>query len=439
MRLLKWFFKMILGAIYARKMSNQKLREKSLSGTYGQLNYIRNYSSEKFVELKKYNDTKNISDIAKCRKVRIGFVLYTSSIWNVDELYNIVMNDDMFEVELILVHVKVQDRTSSRDMFAQTFKYFFDKGYPIKAADSIDVTQYDILFYLTISNIEEKNINIKSIPLKTIVLYTSYSYMLADIPSKFNALLYHISYRYYTDSFFYKSCIEKKDCYTGNARYFGFPKIDQFYAAKYVRRSSKKIIIYAPHHSVHRTKQLRSATFADNYKQIFELAKKYSNETYWIFKPHPSLRSTSVAAGVFKSLDEYDNYENNWDRLDNAEVVSKGDYYSVFKESDAMITDSVSFLAEYQFTHKPLLLLESYCTSYNEFGRKIVDILYKCSGKDVLAIEKFINDVLNENDIMRDERDRFFYQYLDYMNDGISASKKIYKDIKGFVTEKNKE
>ena len=256
--------------------------------------------------------------------------------------------------------------------------------------------------------------------------------MLSDNNNKTNLWMYHFSYAYYTDSNFYKNKIENSKHYTGNAKYLGFPKMDQYFTAKCNRKSKLKTIIYAPHHSVN-YKENKSSTFELNYKKMLELAQKYNRDTYWIYKPHPLLRSNSVVAGLFDDGEEYDKYEQEWDKLDNAEVVTTGDYYSIFKGSDAMITDSVSFLAEYQFTHKPLLLLESGKEQYNEFGDNVVEILYKCSGNDFNYIDGFIKDVISDRDQMLRKRKKFFREYLDYMKDGKTANCKIYEDILRFT------
>lgn len=426
---LKIIAKTMIGVYNSVNMTRRAKHHKALVGTYGQLNYIRSYSNRKFIALKQYNDQMNKQLIKTCKPIKVGFILYTSSIWNVDELYHMLQQDPNFDADLVLTHIKMSDSSSSEDMFRKTYEYFSERRYSIKKASETDASQYDILFYQMIGHVTEANFNIHNIPLNTIILYTSYSYMLADIADKLNAGLYHLSFFYYTDSIYYNRLVERVNCYTGNAKYIGFPKMDKYYQSANDRRSDKKIIIYAPHHSVHRTVELKSATFADNYKEILALAKKHHESTYWIYKPHPSLRGTSVVAGIFKSGTEYDEYEEQWRRLGNAEVVSQGDYFPLFKESDAMITDSVSFLAEYQFTNKPLLLLESGKIKYNDFGKSIVEILYRCPGSDITGIESFIQDVIDGRDVMKEKRIDFFEKNLAYMQNGISANQRIYQDI----------
>ena len=417
---------------YIRRFKKCIKKRKALQGQYSLLKKIAEYSINDFKLIKKYNDEFNAEECQKKSVIKFAFVVYTSSMWNVDELYRLLSNNACFNVDIIVAHFSGLDIISSNIEFDKTVNYFISLGYHVKKANEISEIDYDILFYLTPFYFFDKEINLDNIPLKTLVLHTSYSYMLTDNMAKTNLWMYHFSYRYYTDSDYYRRLIEQSVYYTGNAKYLGFPKIDQYYSTSPDRQEKKKIIIYAPHHSVNYIK-FKSATFEDNYREILELAKKYSDTIYWIYKPHPVLRSNSVKGGVFSDVEQYDKYEKEWNDLPNAEVMTCGDYFAAFSNSDAMITDSVSFLAEYQFTHKPLLLLESGQEEYNDFGKSIVEILYKCAGKDIEGIDQFINDVINDHDVMYDKRKRFFEENLDYIKDGKTANYKIYQDILEFI------
>lgn len=99
-----------------------------------------------------------------------------------------------------------------------------------------------------------------------------------------------------------------------------------------------------------------------------------------------------------------------------------------------MITDSISFLAEYQFTHNPLLLLKSGKEKYNDFGEQVVKILYTCAGNNTEDIEKFVNNIIAEKDEMFSIRKEFFESKLAYMKNGKTANKKIFEDIKSLIS-----
>ena len=136
-------------------------------------------------------------------------------------------------------------------------------------------------------------------------------------------------------------------------------------------------------------------------------------------------------AGVFESHEAYEDYLREWNELDNAKIVQEGTYADYFMTSDAMICDSVSFLAEYQFTGKPLLLLTRPEQAFNEFGDIIRNILYQCKGEDLKGIEQFVEDVvIRDKDYMKTQRMQFFDEKLDYFKKNKStASKQIFDEI----------
>ena len=415
---------------------------KPLRGDYRKFKLVASCFIAKFKKFKEYNDKMNVLRLKNQQIIRCGFVVYSSSMWNFDKLYYLFKNHEAFSVNIIVAHVSDTniDKESAESEYSKTVLYFKNKHLEVFDAKRISALDYDLLFYLTPFALVEEQFHYYNIPLSVGLLHSSYSYMLAGNMSKLKKWLYHFALAYYTDTNYYKQLIEKTDLYTRNAKYLGFPKMDQFYTAEFQRRSTKKIIIYAPHHSVNYT-EYKSATFEDNYLDILELAKQHADSTYWIYKPHPLLRPHSVVAGIFDSVEEYDRYVDEWNNLENADVVTSGEYFSLFKESDAMITDSVSFLAEYQFTHNPLLLLESGKEKYNDFGNSILDILYKCPGDDISGIESFIMDIVSEKDDMKEKRMAFFEDNLSYRKNSMSANYRIFKDILEFTgkEEKNEE
>ena len=418
----------IVGKYYFASCKRAIRKKCAIKGKYGILPLISDNSLDNFKSVKKYNDSFLCNKLKSKSQIKIGFVTYTSTTWNVGYLFDLIRQDSRFKVELIIGHRQAWKKYTCKE-YSETISYFSKLGYPIKEADKmISAKDYDILFFLSPFPLLEKSINYFCVPLSTMILHTSYSYMLVDNSNKVGIWMYHLAYKYYTDSQFYKFKIENHALYTGNAEFFGFPKMDHFYLADTTKKIDKIIIIYAPHHSVDCV-QFKSSTFDLNYMKFIELAKKYEQSTYWIYKPHPRLRDTSVRAGIFKDVSEYDDYMDLWRNLPNSEVVTSGDYFSTFLDSDAMITDSVSFLAEYQFTHKPLLLLQSGKEQYNEFGNSIVDILYKCSGDDYNSIENFIESCINNVDPMFEVRKEFFEKNLDYLSKGEMANKRIYDQI----------
>ena len=321
---IKLIIRKIIGKYYSSNYSNRINKDLPIVGRYGSFRFISDYSLDSFKSIKNYNDKTNIASIKRKKIIRFGFVVYTSSMWNVDELYHLLKKDTRFETSIILAHIKSKDKNALETEYNSTLSYFQNMHYSISEANTItNINQFDILFYLTPSPLLEKNIDLNNLPISVIVLQTSYSYMLAGNAKKLGVGMYHWSLKYYTDSLYYKELLEKTPQYTHNAEYFGFPKMDQFFSSNEPRLSNKKVIIYAPHHSVNYS-DFKSATFEDNYQAIFDIAKKYSESTYWIYKPHPLLRANSVLAGIFNSVEEYDAYEKKWNELENGTVMNNG-------------------------------------------------------------------------------------------------------------------
>ncbi|UNM06420.1 MAG: CDP-glycerol glycerophosphotransferase family protein [Holosporaceae bacterium] len=98
-------------------------------------------------------------------------------------------------------------------------------------------------------------------------------------------------------------------------------------------------------------------TFDRNFSFFKEYIKK-NESILFCLKPHPNLKRALINTG-FLSYDQYENYMNELISFQNVFLYDEGSYIELFKHSDAMITDSVSFLSEYLPANKPLLFLES--------------------------------------------------------------------------------
>jgi len=373
---------------------------------YGDLFYISFFSKNKFLAIKKNVISSNIARIKKQRECKVGFVIYSSSMWSLDGLYQMFDNNPHFRPCMLIAPLVETTKLT----YEETVVFFSLKGYEIQTplTDSFDINSIDLLIYTTPFPFTDERVNTMSVRLDKLLCYVSYSYILSAKIEKLNLPTYLLSWKQLIE--------EKTRVYSNNAVYCGYPKMDSYYQKLNNKTSikGKRItIIYAPHHSVSYS-GVKSATFERNGWFLLFLAAKYKNMISWIVKPHPLLRTHSVTAGIFKNEDAYNDYLNRWRDLGVAEVVENGDYMDSFIESDAMITDSVSFLAEYQFTGNPLLLIESGQQTYNEFGQSICKVLYRCSGNDFLKIEGFLKNIIEGRDSMSEQRKLFFNSNLAY-------------------------
>lgn len=189
-----------------------------------------------------------------------------------------------------------------------------------------------------------------------------------------------------------------------------FPK-EQYIDPWKSQEKPKKRIIYAPHHTIANIhiKGFAISSFLENGEFMLDMMHKYADKVQWAFKPHPLLYKKLVA---FWGKEKTDHYYNEWKNAENAQLEN-GEYDALFKYSDAMIHDCSSFTIEYHYTHNPVMYLIRKKNAENEmspFGQKAFDLHYKgCTKED---IEKFIQNVIKGIDPMRNEREKFYNDYL---------------------------
>lgn len=148
-------------------------------------------------------------------------------------------------------------------------------------------------------------------------------------------------------------------------------------------------------------------------------------------KPHPNLRNALISKGIMKSIDEYEQYLDMFRHLPNADVIEEGDYLALFDTSDALINDSISFICEYMYVNKPMLFLRREEQRLTELGNMAIESQYNAGGRDYMAIDKFISEVvISGKDYKKAEREHVFEQELDYVRiNGRNSAEYVYGDI----------
>lgn len=197
---------------------------------------------------------------------------------------------------------------------------------------------------------------------------------------------------------------------------------------------SRKRIIYAPHHTIADPNHpnlpgINYSTFLDYADEILKLTEKYKEKIVIAFKPHPSLRMKLESVW---GKDKTDEYYRKWEAMGNTQL-SVGKYQGLFFHSDAMLHDCGSFTIEYLYTGKPVMYLvkesdEIHTHNLTKFATQAYNLHYKGRCKE--DIEKFILDVINENDPLQLERERFYHSQLVTPN-GKTACENILNAILG--------
>lgn len=416
---------------------------------------------------------QNITSLKKSaengRIVNIIFII-NFRISVIDKLVFLIEKDPNFNSTILVIPydmygINIFDKGLSKyqlQEYKDNYDYFHNrgfntiKGYDEKNRSLIDIEgelKPDIIFYSTPwEKSFPEQFRIENLPKNILYCYIPYGIYAARIQKdQFNRELHKKAWRIFSETPKHKELATKYSTIgSSNVIVTGYPKMDSLIDGSHEKNPynwidathEKKRVIWAPHHSMER--YVNFSTFHKNYEYFYNYAKNHS-EIEWVFKPHPNLRHTPlVSSTVFPDDDRFteeklEKYYNSWNNLQNATIYEGADYLNLFATSDAMITDSVSFLSEYLYVGKPGLFLTNPKQKFNEYGEMVKKVWYQIDGDNFKEIENFINNVvIKREDPLESARSDFYNRYLN--TNGVTASSKIYEYIKrslGYGSEKN--
>lgn len=197
--------------------------------------------------------------------------------------------------------------------------------------------------------------------------------------------------------------------------------------------ASKWRIIWAPHFTVSSDNDIhRFSHFFDYYDVFIQLAKAHP-ELEIVMRPHPALFNYMVNVGL-KTAREAEEYRDGFNSLSNARVFEEADYVSLFRQSDALVLDSVGFIGAYAPTGNPVCFLESARRErLNPVGERLLHADYAAWNAD--EIREFVERVvLDGDDYKKAEREAALKKALFLPPEG--AGKRIAKEIKSRLAKK---
>ncbi len=408
---------------------------------------LQEKGAEKFLAEKNRLQNITLRRLRRQKQIKLAFVLYDSSMWCGDALYNYFAHDARYKTVVYLCkrHDAGSNDPATIRAFHQQTREMQSRGIKVvPILDEVDDSEFetpDILIALTpYDTALPQKLVFAWMSFATLLVYIPYGFFLWDSKDDgertYNLPIINMAWKVFIDSEDNRQYFEQHLATKfSNGEASGWPRCDEYYKVdigqdfvwkKAVTNTRK--IVYAPHWSI--AAGCTFATFQHNHDFIYNFAK-YHKEISWVVKPHPNLLHEVIRTGIFSDEYEAKNYFRFWNELPNAVVVTGGNYQKIFAESDAMILDSVSFIGEYQYTGKPLLFLTRPEQSLIPLGVEIVKNNYYVDGRDFFGITKFINDVvLAGKDYKYKKRKSFIKNNLDYMNrNSVLASEYIYRSI----------
>lgn len=446
---------------YEKNGINEKFLE---DHTYQSLVSVKEKGSiELFKEISAKVYETALNCIRKKQEKKIVFLLKDSAEWSCEELYKRFNETSGYEVCVAVAPFFAGSQQAVSKMYLDTVQYFRERKIDTVEMYDIQKNRYksweeigmpDIVFHLNPHyKAFAESSNICNFPLSILNVYIPYGIMIyGNVRQQYNQLSHMLYWKIFCETPLHKEMASKyADIGDINVVCSGYVKMDTFFDTCLQekrkiwkispRADEKKIkkIIYAPHWSI-KDAVTGFGNFDKIYKSLYEYVKKNETSTSWVFRPHPMLRVGAVQQGIFKSEEEYEEYLEMWRQLPNAQVIENGMYTDIFESSDAMILDSISFLGEYIYMHKPMLFLTRDRNTFNDFGKELVRVLYKTDGGNLEGIKNFVEkNVIGNEDPMKERREEFFEKYMDYRNqNGMLASEYI-KQYIDCLTEGDKE
>ena len=355
-------------------------------------------------------------------KIRVAFYVLYDAMFSGKMLYKLMLEDDFFEPFIVVIPNLSKDSDHMYKELSRNYASLsqeFENVYQAYSDETgfIDYSmQADLICFSNIYDSFTHELYTMSWVVKARVLTFVLSYgIYFDKYARDHILnigLHNAAWKIFVDTPVTLAEFSTYGSVKGkNAVLTGYGKMDSLAHIELTPRKRKRIVI-ASHHSVE-SKLFCVSTF-HKYSQLFlDLPKRYPDIDF-VFRPHPVLFTNLYYKNIW-SKEKIDQYLAEIASLPNMQFQDGGDYLETFMNSDALIHDCGSFLAEYLYTNKPCCYL---VRDKEALPQIFTSLGLECIEQHELAyisddIIKFIDEVIvGENDTKKEERDNFANTFL---------------------------
>ena len=360
--------------------------------------------------------------------VKVYFVCHEIAQFTFQGIYDAMKGLSRFDPYVFCSNQWVRSEGATENIH----DYFRRKG--MKTVDAVDPqSPPDVVFFCIF---DKDSISISDMSALSVLCYIPYSWMLSVASDDYFWRCDKLAYfaRVYTPTE-----RESRLALSGRCIYphavvcSGNPKMDELAhssaagAAAVWKTKSAKRIIWAPHWSVGCASDL--GTFDIYCRKMIDFLKVHG-EIEVCLKPHPMLKARLGSQKMIEELrskgwywrdaimdgKDYDLFLAEWNALPNASIMDSGGYGDLFASSDAMMLDSISFIAEYMAYNRPMCFLCKDDTQDKLKGR-FNDIGWDLLSANTLAFnwdsaQKFMMDVVDGKDLNGERRLEMRDRYL---------------------------
>lgn len=356
-----------------------------------------------------------LSEMKSKGKIKVVFLVIHKSVWKVDPVFRKMLHDPYFEPVIIVCPYILYGLDRMLEDLRESYNYFKCKGYPvINSYDEVKKTWVeledispDLVFFTNPHNLT-KSYYYEDAYLNYLTCYVPYSFDVSrydNYQTQYNQYFHNCMWRIFVphqvDMDIYRVYSQTKG---RNAILSGYPFVESILRcndSSNTWKEQEKIkmkIIWAPHHTID-APGLPYASFLKIADFMQKMAIEFAEDVQFAFKPHPILRS-KLYNHIDWGKEKTDSFYSFWSNSNNTQYCD-GEYTNLFINSDAMIHDCGSFLAEYLFVNKPVLYTSNLELSdmrqfYNDFGLSALDSHFIADGESQhCKIKKFIEDIIN--------------------------------------------
>ena len=212
-------------------------------------------------------------------------------------------------------------------------------------------------------------------------------------------------WKYFVENdFTYQELLQKSHIRQESLILSGYTKLDEMDKICKKQRQRKRIII-APHHTIDEG-IINFSTFFRYCDLFLKLPELYPDIDF-VFRPHPLLK-IKLADEQHWGKEKTQRYFEIINSFKNVEYQDGGMYFDTFVNSDGIIHDCGSFMAEYLFSgHPACYLLKNKIDNeknYNEFAKECISVHYNAYfEKDIINFIE--NVVIKGNDPKKNKRE----------------------------------
>lgn len=437
------------------KIFKKKIKEKiplQIKQYLVNLNSVRKkFEFQKEVKTIRQNQLNIVRELKDKKILRVIFLVIHDSIWKYEEVYKLLDNDARFNPQIVIIPL-VREGKAVMEVYNNSVAYFNKNNYntflSLDSKENIwldikELTQPDIVFFTNPHKLTFNKYYIDNF-LDKLTCYVPYAFVVIhSINMHYNKKFHHFLWKYFVETEHHKEfCHKFQISKASNAYISGFPGLDRIYSNEYKPKKvwkkfgneSSKKIIWAPHHTISgQGNDLDYSSFMEYHNYFIKLVET-RNDLQIAFKPHPFLKEKLYKDKGW-GVDKTNKYYDKWDTLPNAQFED-GEYVDLFQLSDALITDSASFIVEYLYFDKPILFTlndDSVIDRFNSFGKLVFDYLYTADSKNKV-IQFIQNQVFHSDDGLKVDRNFFLCNKILPRNEK-TASENIFNELKKELTK----